>query len=167
MARRYKPVTHTSTIDGAVADALSELQGLRDEVREIVENASGTGLENTQRIQTLSETADTLDSHVDDEPDAPDAITAEPQKQITYVEMTKKRGVSRAQRHDNAIAQLSAAVAGVEEMIEALEAEEEKAAEEQKEQIEEKKSDLETYRDAIQELIDNLDGAVEYPGMFG
>jgi ABC-type transporter Mla subunit MlaD len=161
---RYITKENPSTISAAVADGMSELQSLRDEVREVADNASGTALENTQRIQTLSETADTLDSYVDDEPDAPAFLADLPTKYTTTHNARKGRGDSRATRHDNAINALRAAADEVASWLEDVEGNTEGKTEEEREEM---KDAAETYKDAIEEVVDNLDGAVEYPGMFG
>jgi hypothetical protein len=157
----YKTTQHKGAISGVVADALSELQSLRDEVQEIVDNASGTGLENTQRIQTLSETADTLGNYVDNEPDVPGFMAAE---EVQWHEMhnaRKGRGDSRDTRNSNAVQALQAAADAAEAIAERLE-QKESATEAEQEQAGEARS----YAEEVRDISDNVE-SVEYPGMFG
>lgn len=65
---KIKYAQHDASFYSAISDAYTELAELRDEVREVVDNAP-EGLSETQRIQTLGETADRLDEFVDSEPD--------------------------------------------------------------------------------------------------
>lgn len=109
MARR-KYITEKATVADAVSAAYGLLQELRDEVREVVENAS-EGLRQTGRIQTLESTADALDGFCDDEPSLGDTVddwcaTTE----VSYSVETSRRGLSRRARCSNAVAMLQAVV---------------------------------------------------------
>jgi ParB-like chromosome segregation protein Spo0J len=77
--RKGKLIIRESTIGDVVASAWSELQCLTEEIREAVENVSGTNLENTQRNQTLNETADSLENL--SEPSVPAEIA---EMKVTY-----------------------------------------------------------------------------------
>lgn len=75
MARKIE----VSKIKGAAEDALSsaygELQSLRDDVREVYDNAQDyPGLAATGRIGTMGETADALDAFVDEEVELPECV---------------------------------------------------------------------------------------------
>lgn len=156
MSKAYRTEKQTTTVSGAISDAYGELQSLYGELDEIVSNAEGTGLENTQRIQTLMETRDSALADAENEPEIPDSLADLP---VEYSAQIRRRGsASRAVRHDNAISALYAAKEAVESF---------KGIEEEKEEKDE------GLIDAAQELIDHIDTALgdfegaEYPGMFG
>jgi hypothetical protein len=79
-----------SKLDAADTDrsnGLAELQSLYDEVSDIVGNYSGTSLENSQRVQTFSETESALESSIGEVenveiPSLPDEITVETLEQF-------------------------------------------------------------------------------------
>jgi hypothetical protein len=142
-----------STIVDAVSNACSELQSLAEEIREVVDNASGTPRENTQRIQTLDETASTLENI--SEPEVDEKIA---QLAVTYTESlpSGRSGLSRNDRRNNAVNMLDAAI----EMLN-----------KKSEEWSEGEGGTEEY--PYQDLIDDLENmkgeaeAVEFPGMYG
>jgi hypothetical protein len=144
----YKQEVREVSIADAVSGAFSALEELASECREIVDNAS-EGLSQSQRIQTLDETAGQLESLSE---------AAVPEKfgeiRVKYFEATKKRGVSRAVRCSNAVTALQAVVEACDERLEEL-AEEDDA-----------RADVETLRDECQTAIDEAEGC-EFPGMYG
>lgn len=109
----YKNVPCQSNVS-AISDAVSAIEDLASECREIVDNAEG-GLRETSRIQTFDETAGTLEGI--SEPDVPECVADLP---INYNEqrVTRKgRSESRAVRRDNALAVISAAREAVDEWV--------------------------------------------------
>lgn len=173
----YRGEKRTSTVASAVADAVSDLTSLGEECREIVDNAS-EGLSQTQRIQTLDETASALEDA--QEPDIPEPLSDIP---VTYVEMVQKRkgrGSSRATRRDNAVAMLDAAVEALQGFGDAME--EAKGAvaggtatPDQQRMVgavveaadnEEDGPDIEGLIGEIEEIKNNVEG-VDFPGMYG
>jgi hypothetical protein len=146
----YKFKTCTGTV-ASVEDAYSALEELGSECREIVDNAS-EGLSQTQRIQTLSGTADALENLQCS--DIPKCVR---DLDISYSEGTnrnKRRGCSRAMRAQNAANVLEAAADACEAWLD-------------------EEADAHDDRDEVQALIDELrehaDAATsaEFPGMYG
>jgi len=86
----------------AVAGAFGELQELADECREVVDNAP-EGLNATPRIETLDETASTLEGL-----DAPDIPAELAEIKITLPKQRKPR--SRRDRRDNALGTLTVCI---------------------------------------------------------
>lgn len=155
MSRRPRKLQEVKgTVGDAVSFAVSELQGLAEEIREVVDNASGTNRENTTRIQTLGETADTLEGI--DEPTLEDGIG---DLEVVYHVMmarSKRIGLSRGDRRDNAVQALDAVIQFLQEL--------------QEKEDEKKKDDEEdTYRSLIDDLerIKDDSESVEFPGMYG
>ena len=109
----YKNVTIETNVS-SVEDAISNLEELGNECREIVDNASD-GLKETSRIQTFDETAGTLEGI--SAPDIPECV-ADLSMTVTTQQSTRKgRGESRAVRCANEVAVLSAARDAVDEWI--------------------------------------------------
>lgn len=140
----------------AIADAYGELQCLRDEMREKAE-ALEEKFSGTEKYQTCSDTVDSLDEYCDEEPEmGSDFATME----ITYHEMTKRKGCSRALRCSNAVAALNAAKELAEEQVEELESDEDRG----------KTGDalleeLEGFVEIVGNVIDSAEG-LEFPGMY-
>jgi len=150
----YKMESRTTTIEAAIGDAYGELQSLRDEVREVVDNASGTPAENTGRIQTMGDTADSLDNFVDDEPEVPDGIGDLKVDYSESVNKDKRRGPSRAVRCSNAQNMLQAAAEALRAWVEGDGAKHEN------------KSDAEELAEKLDEHASECD-SLEFPGMMG
>lgn len=154
----YKHVT-TETNVSAVEDAISNLEELGNECREIVDNASD-GLKETSRIQTLDETAGTLEGI--SAPDIPECIADLPMTVTTEQSTRKGRGESRVVRCANAIAVLQAASEAAQQWLDDTDC-----------QPEDMSSEKEEQRDEVQTFIDELDNIVgdcencEFPGMYG
>jgi len=152
MARKFKSVK--ATIADAISFAHGELQSLAEEVREVVDNASGTPREHTQRIQTLDETASQLEGI--DEPSVGDELGKLEVEYHEALPRSRRKGLSRADRRDNATGALDSVI---------------QLLNEQKDDFEEKHPDADaSYYDS---LIDDLERmkddaeAVEFPGMYG
>lgn len=158
----YRQVKQSACVADAVSMAFGVLEELAGECREIVDGAS-EGLSQTQRIQTLDETAGQLESL--SEPEVPDLLG---QERVEYVEATKSRGASRAVRRDNAVSALQAVVERLEEKLEGLE-EKLKDGHVTKVAIDGVQGEIETVeglRDECQSAIDEAEGC-EFPGMYG
>ncbi|CAA2367836.1 hypothetical protein [Xylella phage Bacata] len=156
----YKHVACQSNVS-AISDAISSLEELGSECREIVDNAS-ENLQQTSRIQTFEETASTLEGI--SEPDIPDCIADLP---INYNEQRstrKGRGESRAVRRDNALAVISAAREAADEWINTRTGEHEDAG---------SSIDDDEEAQAVVEFVgelENLESDIEgceFPGMYG
>lgn len=146
----FKLVPCTGTVGAAVGDGFSALEDLASECREIVENAEG-GLAETQRIQTLGETADTLENL--SEPDVPNALQ---ELAVTYsdqVPTDKRRSPSRATRCANACSQLTAAAEAVRTWLEENEGKD-------------GANEAEELADALESAVSDAENC-EFPGMFG
>ena len=65
MAKQTRQTRLQAILD-KLSDAMTELEELRDEVREAVDNVEGTPLANTEAHQRRSEAAYTLDTAFDD-----------------------------------------------------------------------------------------------------
>lgn len=166
MSKRTKHEMQEISLLDAVSDAFGEFQSLAEELGD-VRDAMEDKLSQTQRFQTISDTLDTLESYVD-EPDCPDEVeTLVKDTKITVGQMVltwKKSptGLSRQMRFDNAISKLQVASEELDEMISNNE-----DAEDDDKLTDDQIGEVESYRDALQEVIDNLDGACEFPGMYG
>lgn len=160
MGRSYKNVTIESTVS-AITDAISTLQSLGEECREIVDNAS-ENLRQTSRIQTFDETASALENI--SEPDIPECVA---ELAITYTSQQsarKGRSESRATRCANEVAVLSAArdaaQTWIEERTEELEADDKTAEEDDAVQ------EAVQFVSELDDLISEVEGC-EFPGMYG
>ena len=147
----YKSVTYTTTVDAAISDAFSALDELGSECREIADNAS-EGLSQTQRIQTLGETADTLEglSAVDD---IPEAVKELPVSYPAAEPTRKRQSPSRAVRCGNAVTMLQAGIDTLTEWIE-------------NNPEHESVDDVQGVIDEVEQAIGEAEGC-EFPGMFG
>jgi hypothetical protein len=155
--KNLRAVPVTSTVLGCIEGGYSYLAELQSECQEIVDNAS-EGLSETQRIQTLSETADALSS-ADSQPDVPEFLQ---DIEVTYTEDRRKsKSHSRATRCGEACCYLSTAIEGIGEWID-----EQPAGEELTDEISGQVEEAEVLRDELQELLDAAEGC-EFPGMYG
>jgi Rad3-related DNA helicase len=137
------------SLQGAIEDGYSRLEDLMSECQEIVDNAS-EGLSQTQRIQTLEETASNL-SGADSQPDVPEGLS---EVVVSYTEDRRKsKSHSRATRCAEACELLSAAVAAIQEWSDASE-------------DVELKDEAEQLCSEIEDMISNAEYS-EFPGMFG
>lgn len=155
MARKFSNVKYS--VADAISYAYGELSSLAEEARDIYDNAS-EGLQQTQRIQTFEETADTLENL--DEPSVPDGFEGE----VSFGEEAprrKNRGLSRSSRCGNAISAMGALVSLCEERIAELDEKEDLSDDE-----ETLKTDLEELRDQLENDKSEAEGC-EFPGMYG
>jgi len=138
----------------SISDAISELQSLGEECREVCDGMS-ENLHNGQRYQDLDASASALESI--SEPDVPvDGGDAE----IKWTE-GKRRHVSRALRRDNAVACLQAAKDEAERL-----AEENRKDEGGGEVAQASADALDGFAEALGEIISEAEGC-EFPGMYG
>jgi NTP pyrophosphatase (non-canonical NTP hydrolase) len=144
MRRPAKIVPQLMTVADAVSAAFSIIEELADEVQEVVDNASGTNREYTQRIQTLGDTAETLQNY--SEPAVDEKLA---DIEVT-VHLVQKRNPSRGDRRDEACAMLATVIAELGE-------------------IEDGNENKELAEDLSSELSDAQDSweSVEFPGMYG
>lgn len=143
----YKYVMCQGTVS-SVEDAFSALEDLASECREVYDNAS-EGLQQTQRIQTFGDTADTLEGLSC--PDVPECVS---ELAISYSEATKKRGVSRAKRCENAVSVLQAAVDALENWLDGLPDDDDN------------RDEVDSFKSELEDAISNAEGC-EFPGMYG
>jgi hypothetical protein len=142
-------VSVRSTVLACIEGGYAELESLQQECQEIVDNAT-EGLSQTQRIQTLEETASAL-YNADSPPDVPEFLQ---DVEVTYTEdQRKSKSHSRATRCSEACATLSAAIEGIQNWLDTNEDSEDR-------------DEAEQLLSDIQELADNAEGC-EFPGMFG
>ena len=163
----YKSVPTEFTVEEAL-DTL-EIQDLRDEMQEWVDNMSGTGLENTSRYEMAEEAVSELDRVDDiDFDEIWDAIpenciiTAEDLKAIKftcslYTPKSRKQHPSRSYRLSNAICHITDALEEMREYID--------AKLDGKDTPEDIRKILEAI-DSVESSVQDLD-SVDFPGMFG
>ena len=142
-------------------DAILALTEIRDEINEVVEGASGTNRENTQRIQTLGETKERMDKVDNGMPDICDELANLP---IKYRELQPKKSwgrvyLSRADNVDNANAIIEAAVQALREFIDKEQA---KPEDVRQELIDE----AESAADNLQAIVDECTD-LEFPSITG
>lgn len=149
----YKAVQQKTTVSGAISDAYSELQSLRDEMSETADNMQEK-MSQTSKYQAVEEARDALDGFCDNEPDVPDGVSV---LEVTYIEMVnrrKGRGPSRNTRCSNAVSLLEGVITAINAHAEDLE------------DGDDLKGEIETLADDLQEAVDSA-GGVEFPGMYG
>lgn len=170
----YKTVVLEMTIEGAVSDAFSDLESLRDEMTDW-RDAMEDKLSHTDKYSQVSDTADALDV-VDNTIDVPAEIQGVAIQAGQMVNRNKRKGCSRSVRCSNVGMLLEAAKEGAEvvltdgvdegdeELPELLE--EDIARGERMLLTAELRQAIEQFVDEVSELIDNLSG-LEFPGMYG
>jgi len=161
-----KRVPQSSDVESAISTAQSIFEELRDEIQEVVDNAEG-GLAETQRIQTLGETAETLGEIVDDSIDLPEPPLNENDLFMGNASWTEnqRKGISRSDRRDNGVNILDAVFSEIEAAIERADTRLEDLADEEKDEEDEKKKEkLETLKDEIESYKSDLESALEQVG---
>jgi len=163
----YKRVPTEFTVEEAL-DTL-EIEDLRDEMQEWVDNMSGTALENTSRYERAEEAASQLDAvdsiNFEDIWDAiPEDcfVSSEELKAIKftsnlYIPKSRKQHPSRAYRLSNAITHITDALQEMRDHIENR-----LDGKEVPEDIKEILAVIEEAESAVQDL-----DSVDFPGMFG
>lgn len=152
---RLKFTTRNITLGEAVGEAYGELQNLRDEAQEMYDNAT-EGLQQTQRLQTMQESADALGNNCDSEPELPEAVAKLPFTITDWTNTRKGRGLSRTDRCSWAVHVLEQAYELLDKMVDdttKLPAGVDKDA-------------VEGARDDIENMKTDAEGT-EWPGMYG
>jgi len=174
---KYK--TNTGSFETALA-GLADLEELASECREIVDNAT-EGLAQTQRIQTMSETADALEN-IETAVDIPDSLTDEVVSWTEAYPSRKGRSLSRSNRRNNAIAGAQQVIDACRAISDDVEEPEEPTREDGESEADydkrhdewaDEQQEWQTRHDDAEELADTLEGIVneveglEFPGMYG
>lgn len=138
----------TAKLEDVVGMAFQDIEELASEIRDTVDNATEAQAA-TQRMQTLGETADTLENWTDP-PEIPNIGKELP---VTYPEHEVRELNTRAKRRDAAVEKLDACVQAIHEWLE----------------VHDEFKEKEEYSD-MDSLADNLEGAkgeweyVDFPG---
>lgn len=170
MARYKMEIVKTKIMD-ALDAFYSDINDLREEIQEVVDGAEG-GRAETQRIQTLGESAETLDIERPDlGGDAEAMIEAESTDVGISMRGGKKRGVeSRQVRCDNAASHGRAAADYILELVEHLRQEDDEKADDAADKLSDddqaKLEELEDFANQVLEHVEQVEGA-EFPGMMG
>lgn len=152
-----RAVPQECTLGDAVSGGYGDLEALRDECQEVYDNSS-EGLQQSQRVQTMEETAQALDGAASP-PDVPADLEG---LAVRYTEDRRKsRSTSRATRCGDACNLLAAAVEAIGAWV-AEQPEEDKRSEHQRDLVQE----AEELRDSIEEMVGSAEGC-EFPGMYG
>lgn len=136
--------TQKTTIGGAIEEAFSEIESLRDEMTEWRDNMEER-LSHTEKYERVSECADALDNVR--EIDVPDSLRDVPVEIVHQRKASKKSPYPRWVRLQNASNALEAVKWMIEEKEDPTDEEEQLASD-------------------IGDVVDELSG-VEFPGMFG
>ena len=161
----YKPEQRETTLEAAVADALSEIESLRDEMQEMDDNMSGANMEHLPKYEVVSTALQELEEHCDQSIDVPEWAQALSVKYMEMVNRRRGRGPSRDVRLGNATAMLGAAIEAIDAEIERREKLEDDDLPEGEAQVNsDRKTDMEELR---AELDEHADFSVEFPGMYG
>jgi hypothetical protein len=158
----YKAVERKSTILACLEDGSADIVCLAEEIDEWASNMEDGNLGETEKCQTLRETADTLGNY--EAPNLEDIPGFLLDVEITVTEMVnrnKRRSPSRAWRMSNAVAIIRAAQENLQEYIDNLPSNDDLSDSEQEAR------DLR--EEAISLIATELDEVehVEFPGMFG
>lgn len=145
----YKSVLHDGEVQGAVADAFSEIESLAEEMRETAENMEAGGMGHLDKCVAATEAADTLENI--SQVEAPDGVADLPMKYSISVPTRKGRGTGRSTRLSNACSMLQQVI----DMVQEEDLVEEVASDHRDDFV----TELET-------VISEIEG-VEFPGMYG
>lgn len=151
-----------STLDAAVSDAFADLQTLAEEMREAFDNMPES-LQSSPYADGLTEAADSLEYM--SEPSVPEMFKDANEVTIEWIE-DRTKNLSRADRCNNAVNALRAALEYCEELRETLEAEQRNAAGDEPEtdklDREMRISAVDQFVDELNDVIDTAEG-VEFP----
>jgi len=162
--REPKVVKVIATLEGAVEDAKSEAESLKDELQSWYDNLPEQ-FQNGEKGSALEEAIDNLDSLESSLSDV-DASTVEDMDISTEFVIPNKKASSRAKRLENVMAAVSAIHAKVEDEISGLKTElEELEAGMDVEELQEKITKLEAVESSLSSAIDEA-SSVEFPGMY-
>jgi hypothetical protein len=171
-----------SSAEQAIEIGWDELESLKDEISEGVENQRDhAGIAATSRFQTMEETLSTLEEVVDARPEWCSSIDGDLSSRIrcSWIE-NQSRGKSRADRRDNAVSALSAAADALRDwaseqnlLLDAIRreggaTEEEKAelGDRDEETLQAQIEEAEELANEVEEQYSNAENA-EFPGMRG
>lgn len=152
-----KTIEHKATIAGAIGNAISEVENLRDEMTEWKDNLEEK-FSATEKYERVSEAADALEDVCNTSleiPELPKGMLDE----VTW-NTYKKSKKSRRDRAGDAQLALQAAIEHVNNFIDEHDDDEDECY---------KDSSLDDWKllvETLEEVNDNLDG-VEFPGAFG
>lgn len=160
MAKR-KTIRRETSLDGAVADGISECESLRDEMTEWRDNLEEK-LSATQKYSDVSECADALDNALNsNQPELPDTFPAGLEDKVTWTEFhTYARAQSRATRLDGAVTGMTAVAEAVEAFLEMHDDPSDECYGNTDREA------WETYANEVREIVGEIEG-VEFPGMYG
>lgn len=145
MSKSYRIEKRKGTVGAMVGDAFSELQSLRDEMQEIVDNMEGANMGHMPKCEAAGEAVSELESaDCDSEPDVPESLAEIEIEYSEQVQRRKGRAVSRAVRCDNAQSMLQAV----------------------RDALQEREND-EDADELVQAIDAACDMSVEFPGMYG
>ena len=158
---KYKQVREKFTV-GDGLDA-SEIESLRDEMQEWVDNMSGTSLENTSRYQMAEEAANQLDQvdyigleNIWEAVNNTECLTKDLKnleyEVVIFKVKNRRQYPSRAYRLSNTISAINGALECLKNFLEPYEADE--------------VGDIRCAIDEVESTVQELDG-VEFPGMYG
>jgi len=159
---KYKQVTETLTVEDGLD--LSEIESLRDEMEEWVDNMGGTALENTNRYQMASDAKDTLDNvdeirfeEIWEVMEDSESLTEEGLKALTYQVVifrpkSRRQSTSRAYRLSNALSVIDGALGCLETFLEPY----------SEEEVGEVRKAISNISSQVQDL-----DSVDFPGMYG
>lgn len=157
--RAKKMTDHTSTIEGAVSDAMSIFQELRDEMTEWADNMSSNNMEHLPKFEEVNDCKDTLDAFADNEPSMPGDLPKGLVDEVKWQTHDKRRQ-SRADRLAEGTIMLDVVIDHLNTFLdEANDAEDEDIFGETS------RDDWENYRDEIDEIKSEAEN-VSFPGMY-
>ena len=162
-----KRVPVKGSIEQAMSAFYSVMQELRDEIQDVVDGAEG-GRAETQRMQTLADTASELDGFADDEQEMPPSPDGAPEPGIVTWTENHRRGISRSDRRDNGINAIDAAISELEDLMANVDSA--IAALGDDDPDDDADSEFENYKDELATLRDTLDDhkgtaeSLEFPG---
>jgi hypothetical protein len=160
MATKKSNVPVEMTLEEMTNYAFSTMTDMGDKIREVVENAEGTLREHTQRMQTLSEIANTIDCM--DKPEVPEAIKS---IKAAFRE-NQRKNLSRADRRSNAVEALQIVIDTANEWIENNQPSEDNGStEDENEEKQNQIDDIQQFIEDVSQLRDEADG-IEFPGAY-
>jgi hypothetical protein len=150
-----KAVRCVGTVLGCIESGYSALSELASECHGVVDNCPDS-LQQTDRIQSLEQSADTLEA-ADDTPEVPEFL--HDLEVIYFEDRRKSKSHSRATRCSEAVALIQAAQAAIDEWIEANDGDAEDASSDEMDEAQ-------TLSDDLENFANDAEGC-EFPGMMG
>jgi hypothetical protein len=159
MARKIAMTKYESTVERAVSDALSTLEELGGECRDVCDNMPES-LQSTDRYSTLDATASDLEYL--SEPDCPEWIGA----LAVIFEYKPQRRMSRSDRRSEAVRVLEAARDAAQAWLDDPANDHADADTPEALERNDQREEVEQWLTEVGEIIDTAEN-VEFPGMFG